>query len=123
MKMIFVFCKICPVQSVQSMEEKHSTLEELIEILKPIPKIDFKSLRLRPIEVIETERCEDNARISREGRREVNTVRDDTLTRRRKVSPINWEKSKDSKNCPFLGPSFYAFFYSEAGHSTADITN
>ena len=112
--MIFVFCKICPVQSVQSMEEKHSTLEELIEILKPIPKIDFKSLRLRPIEVIETDRCEDNARISREGRREVNTVRDDTLTRRRKFSPIN---------CPFLGPSFYAFFYSEAGHSTADITN
>ena len=61
--------------------------------------------------------------VEKDGDIQVNTVRDDTLTRRRKVSPINWEESKDSKNCPFLEPSFYAFFYSEAGHSTADITN
>ena len=52
--------------------------------------------------MIETDRCEDNVRFNRERRREVNTVRDDTLTRRRKVSPISWEKDKDSKNCPFL---------------------
>ena len=52
--MIFVFCKICPVQSVQSMEEKHSTLEELIEILKPIP-VEAEEVEMDPSYDIELE--------------------------------------------------------------------